>query len=74
MQVGDLVQQSLTEQIGVIVSESRKVYNAGYYEGPEVHSFEVLWLTQGLSLFGIGAKEWVKKGTVEVIGASRQLS
>ena len=52
MQVGDLVRHFLTEQIGivltVVVSKPRR----------SIGSIQVLWTTQGDSLFGPGRKEW----------------
>jgi len=60
VKVGDLVKNFLTDQIGIVVDKSA------------VHSgTQVLWTTQGLSLFGAGHKEWVGAESLEVLSESR---
>ena len=63
MQVGDLVRGTLTEQLGIIITD-----------GPAEHQdalVEVMWTTQGDSLFGPGHKEWCMKSGLEVLNAAR---
>ena len=62
MKVGDLVRHFLTEQLGIII----EVAEAGLAQ-PQYH---VLWTTQGLSLFGAGAKEWCAWASIELVGYS----
>ena len=60
MKVGDLVRHLLTEQIGIILMFS------------PIHSgIQVLWTTQGLSMFGHGHKEWVSSTSLEALSESR---
>ena len=54
MKVGDLVRQCLTDQIGIVLHKKGT-------------SYQVLWTTQGLSLFAAGFKEWTSREFVEVI-------
>ena len=59
MQVGDLVRGTLTEQLGIIITD-----------GPAEHHdalVEVMWTTQGDSLFGPGHKEWCSKNSLTVL-------
>ena len=58
MNVGDLVRQCLTDQIGIVLCKKG-------------NSYQVLWTTQGLSLFAAGFKEWTSPAFVEVINESR---
>ena len=69
MQVGDLVKHNLTDQIGIIIAESGKVYDGTSAEAMngKVHSYRVMWTTQGLSMFGAGSSEWVSVEHVEVL-------
>jgi hypothetical protein len=60
MKVGDLVKHFLTEQIGIVMDKSA------------THSgVQVLWTTQGLSLFGPGCKEWCSAQSLEALNESR---
>ena len=59
MQVGDLVKQSLTEQLGVVVHISEPAYGCP-------PSVRVLWTTQGLSMW-VGNKTWETSKTLEVV-------
>jgi len=60
MKVGDLVKHALTEQLGIILMFS------------PVHSgIQVLWTTQGLSLFGPGHKEWCSSTSLEALNEGR---
>ena len=65
MKVGDLVKCNLTDDIGIVVDESRKVtYNSGRIEEAEKpHSFRVEWST--------GLAEWTSLAFTEVISESR---
>ena len=59
MQVGDLVRHFLTEQVGivltVVVSKPRR----------SIGSVQVMWTTQGDSLFSPGTKEWCGEESLE---------
>ncbi len=59
MQVGDIVRHFLTEQIGIVMT----IHNAA----SSLASVQVLWTTQGLSLFGPGHKEWCSKNSLTVL-------
>ena len=61
MKVGDLVRHFLTEQIGVILASA---------DHPG-RSYQILWTTQGLSLFGPGSTEWCGEQSLEVLNESR---
>ena len=50
MQVGDIVKHSLTEQIGIVINLA--------IDPRLMRSIQVIWTTQGDSLFGPGNKEW----------------
>jgi len=64
VQVGDLVKQFLTDQIGVVLAIEP--------ETPRTFaSIHVLWTTQGQSLFGPGTKEWCDERSLDVLNASR---
>lgn len=65
MQVGDLVRHFLTEQIGVILVSA---FRAGDHTS---RSYQILWTTQGLSLFGPGSTEWCGEQSLEVLNESR---
>ena len=54
MQVGDLVKQSMTEQLGVVVQVKAR------------SGIQVLWTTQGLSMW-VGNKTWESPRTLEVV-------
>ncbi len=59
MKVGDLVKHFLTDQIGIILMYS------------PVHSgVQVIWTTQGESLFGPGTKEWCSPASLQVLTSS----
>ena len=67
MKVGDLVQHFLTEQIGVVIT----IHNVSDLP-PEIQApVQVLWTTQGLSLFGPGGKEWCDSRSLEALNESR---
>ena len=61
MKIGDLVKSNLTDEIGIVVDESRKVtYNSGRIEETKKpHSFRVEWST--------GRTEWTSPTFSEVI-------
>ena len=61
MKIGDLVKSNLTDEIGSVVDESRKVtYNSGRIEETKKpHSFRVEWST--------GRTEWTSPAFSEVI-------
>ena len=59
MNIGDLVQDFLTERIGIIVEKGDDSF-----QNP---SFRILWTTQGLSLFEPGYKEWTSWATLEAL-------
>tara|TARA_B100000683_G_C12425088_1_gene529400 strand:- start:530 stop:715 length:186 start_codon:yes stop_codon:yes gene_type:complete len=61
MKIGDLVKSNLTDEIGIVVDESRKVtYNSGTIEeAKKPHSFRVEWST--------GRTEWTSPAFSEVI-------
>jgi len=62
MKVGDLVRHWLTEQIGVVIAISRQ--RVGH-----LAAVQVVWTTQGESLFGPGTKEWCNKQSVEPLAS-----
>ena len=62
MQVGDLVKHFLTEQVGIVVT----IHNAA----SSLASVQVVWTTQGESLFGPGHKEWCSKNSLELLTSS----
>ena len=59
MQVGDIVKHFLTEQIGIVM----RIVNADSSLG----TIQVLWTTQGESLFGPGTKEWCCKNSLALL-------
>ena len=59
MKVGDLVKHFLTEQIGIVMT----IHNSDSSLG----SIQVLWTTQGESLFRPGGKEWCSKNSLTVL-------
>lgn len=61
MKIGDLVKSNLTDEIGIVVDESRKItYNSGRTEeAKKPHSFRVEWST--------GRTEWTSPAFSEVI-------
>ena len=59
MQVGDIVRHFLTEQIGIVM----RIVNADSSLG----TIQVLWTTQGESLFGPGTKEWCCKNSLALL-------
>ena len=59
MRVGDLVKHFLTEQIGIVMT----IHNADSSLG----SIQVLWTTQGESLFGPGRKEWCDERSLDLL-------
>ena len=60
MQVGDIVKHFLTEQIGIVL-EVRKGTKVA------LSAANVLWTTQGDSLFGPGHKEWCGEPSLTVL-------
>ena len=62
MKVGDLVKHFLTEQIGIVMT----IHNSDSSLG----AIQVLWTTQGDSLFGPGHKEWCSKNCLEHLTSS----
>ena len=76
MNIGDLVRNYMTEQIGIVVDESCTVYDNGdgLTESQKPHSFQVMWTTHGdeYSTFGtVGTLEWTGPTFVEVISEGR---
>jgi hypothetical protein len=64
VQVGDLVQNFLTEQIGIVLSIKP--------ETPRTFaSIHVVWTPPGESLFGPGTKEWCDERSLDVLNESR---
>jgi len=59
MQVGDIVRGTLTEQLGIIITDGP----AGRHDA----LVEVMWITQGDSLFGPGHKEWCSKNSLDLL-------
>jgi len=59
VQVGDIVRHFLTEQIGIVMT----ITNAD----SSIGAIQVLWTTQGESLFGPGTKEWCSKNSLTVL-------
>ena len=61
MQVGDIVKHFLTEQIGivltVVIAKPRR----------SIGSVQVMWTTQGQSLFGPGTKEWCDEKSLDLL-------
>jgi len=65
VKVGDLVRCNLTDEIGIVVDESRKVsYSSGKtLEAKKPHSFRVEWTC--------GNGEWTGPAFAEVISETR---
>ncbi len=59
MKVGDLVKHFLTEQIGIVVDVSCN------RDSRNIAPVQVMWTTQGESLFGPGNKEWCGENQLE---------
>ena len=59
MKVGDLVKHFLTEQIGIVINLA--------IDPRLMRSIQVVWTTQGESLFGPGNKEWCAGDQLEVL-------
>jgi ABC-type lipopolysaccharide export system ATPase subunit len=59
VQVGDIVKHFLTEQIGIVMT----IHNSDSSLG----SIQVLWTTQGESIFRPGGKEWCSKNSLTVL-------
>ena len=61
MQVGDLVKDNLTDEIGIVVDESRKItYSSGKVEeADKPHSFRIEWSN--------GRSSWTGPTFAEVI-------
>ena len=59
MTIGELVRHFLTEQIGIILDSA--------YSPSSGASYQVLWTTRGISLFGPGSKEWCGESGLEVL-------
>jgi len=59
MQVGDLVKHFLTEQIGLVVDVSCN------RDSRNIAPVQVMWTTQGESLFGPGHQEWCDEKSLE---------
>ena len=60
MQVGDLVRSTLTEQIGIVLAMKPGLPRT-------ITSVQVLWTTQGDSIFGPGSKEWSNEKFLDVL-------
>ena len=58
MKVGDIVKHFLTDQIGIVVRLSKHNVQT---------SIQVLWTTQGHSLFGPGNKEWCTEASLDLL-------
>lgn len=58
MQVGDIVRHFLTDQIGIVVRRSKHNVQT---------PVQVLWTTQGHSLFGPGHKEWCGEASLNLL-------
>ena len=56
MKIGDIVKDSLTEQVGVVIKLSDKTKGM----------FQVFWYTQGLSMF-VNSRGWATADQVEVL-------
>ena len=56
MNIGDIVKENLTEQVGVVIDKSSKTQGM----------FQVFWYVQGLSMF-VNHTEWTTADQVEVI-------
>lgn len=67
MNVGDLVQNFLTEQLGIIL----EVKETNPQEGVVFDHYHVLWTTQGESLFGPGTKEWCVWSSIDLVGGEK---
>ena len=65
MKIGDLVKSNLTDEIGIVADESRKVTHSSgrIEESKKPHSFRVEWST--------GRTEWTSPAFTEVISESR---
>jgi hypothetical protein len=68
MKVGDLVQDWLTERVGIIT----KIAYSELSNDPRMYRVQVLWTTQGLGesksyLDMMGVREWARSGSLEVI-------
>jgi hypothetical protein len=59
MRVGDLVKHFLTDQIGIVVDISCN------RDSRNIAPVQVMWTTQGESLFGPGYKEWCGEKSLE---------
>ena len=69
MKVGDLVRHFLTEQIGVILVSADLPATSVATKPCRCH--QILWTTQGLSLFGPGSTEWCGEQSLEVLNENR---
>ena len=56
MNIGDIVKDNLTEQLGLVIKKSAKTQGM----------FQVFWYTQGLSMF-VHTTEWTTADQVEAI-------
>ncbi len=64
MQVGDLVQHFLTEQVGIVMTT---VHSAD----SRTTAINVMWTTQGQSLFGPGTTEWCHEKSLDLLNGNR---
>ena len=73
MRIGDIVRSRLSDQIGIVIAESNRVYssNSSHDSTEKPHSFQVIWSTKGNSMWGAGSSEWVGDSFIEVISESR---
>ena len=68
MKVGDLVQEWLTEQIGIVIDT--RLCGDGNARFPTKGSVQVLWTKQGLSMWN-NYKEWKDVRSLEIVSESR---
>ena len=61
MRIGDIVRSCLSDQIGIVIAESNRVYssNGSHDSTGKLHSFQVIWPTKGDSMWGAGSSELV---------------
>jgi hypothetical protein len=65
VRVGDLVKHFLTEQIGIVVDVSCN------RDSRNIAPVQVMWTTQGESLFGPGSMEWCGEQSLEALDEAR---
>ena len=64
MKVGDLVKHFLTEQVGIVMKTVRSADS-------RATSINVMWTTQGHSLFGPGTTEWCNENSLDLLNGNR---